>query len=808
VRDGGSFFQIRGSRARGDEEDGPPRRRRKVQLEYPDGSTYVGEALDGKRDGRGKVTFANGYREEGIFVDGVLREGKATYTDGHVEEGVFVDGFLNGRGKITFADGTVQEGVFINGWLREGKVTSAADGEVHEGVFVDGCLREGKVTFADGEVHEGVFENNGLHGPGKITLTDGCEIEGDFAHGKLVQGTITNAELANGGTYTGQVTRIPSDVDGRSGFVPNGTGKKTKNGEVHEGVFGVDGFKGKVTCANGEVNEGVFDVDDVLREGKITFADEEVHEGVFDVGGLREGKITFPPEGRNGEVKKEGVFVNGRLNGRGKITYADGEVHEGDFVNGCLNGRGKITFADGEVHEGDFVNVCLNGHGKLTYDDGGIIKGTFVDGYIDAGTAENVKCDDGNIYTGEIVGGLPTGSLTTWLCLPNAFGPTGAASLIDVFHMHWQQHVSLPSFTSNQPRMLLSSAVMSSAPSALPRQLVKVHLVFVGVVLWGSKRPRPGIGGLSMLRTEVSFSSCNYAALSSVQLRGQNRRCSRYRRRRRTAKSEPADNSALDYTSALPPWCTSGQYWPSPDVSPETDAKRPETLLKLTCSNEPPHPTINPPQRPQPITSPMTRTLNAEKRQKVAAVESALFNPDVVFLLAVLLDARDICQVSLTCKTLGGKRASDGDGLSLVEEAVRRLFECASEWERSCLPKYPGEGWVELHHHLLMLRSKLTFFQLVGSNIEHGEEESIIQMYPWPNYQSDMIFDGIQSNTPMGLLLDLEEGMLSIYQNGQRLATLKDGLSGEYCWFAAIWGTTRSILIERGLTPGEQHGMK
>mmetsp|Transcript_34818 Transcript_34818/g.78157 ORF Transcript_34818/g.78157 Transcript_34818/m.78157 type:complete len:214 (+) Transcript_34818:286-927(+) len=209
------------------------------------------------------------------------------------------------------------------------------------------------------------------------------------------------------------------------------------------------------------------------------------------------------------------------------------------------------------------------------------------------------------------------------------------------------------------------------------------------------------------------------------------------------------------------------------------------------------------------------------------------------------------------------------------------------------LPRHDGEGWIELYHHLLMLRSKLTFDQLVGINIQHGELKSIIRAagqlnassalcsnhvmrcgkhfavftglgrfgvvrpvqikrsdfveselnafspsmrrfwgyligqrtarwtdsnvhccyvsivdgrcywYDWADYQSDMIFDGIQSNTPMGLLLDLEEGMLSIYQNGQRLATLKDGLSGEYCWYADVWGSA-SISIERGLIPGEQ----
>ena len=122
----------------------------------------------------------------------------------------------------------------------------------------------------------------------------------------------------------------------------------------------------------------------------------------------------------------------------------------------------------------------------------------------------------------------------------------------------------------------------------------------------------------------------------------------------------------------------------------------------------------------------MARTRNALKRQKVATVESALFHPDVVFLLAALLDARDLCEVSLTCKALGG-RQSAYSGLSLVEESARRLFECASDWERSCLLKYDDEGWIELYRHLLMLRSKLTFDQLVGGNIQYGADQSSVR---------------------------------------------------------------------------------
>jgi len=296
------------------------------------------------------------------------------------------------------------------------------------------------------------------------------------------------------------------------------------------------------------------------------------------------------------------------------------------------------------------------------------------------------------------------------------------------------------------------------------------------------------------------------------------------------------------------------------------------------------------------------------KRQKAADVESALFNPDVVFLLAALLQPRDLCHLALTCKAMGGRQAAY-DGLSLAEEAARLLFECASGWERSCLPKYRDEGWIELYHHLLMLRSKLTFDQLVGDNIQYGEEPStalttaaghstgmstamcsnhvmragrhftfftvvedetngrgmigimrpiqidvsittgppflpgaivfnptvfelwgylrskrterwgdsdvhccIMDTYygkfnwlDWAvlrpydhNYGRMDIYGYEPSRLPIGLLLDLDEGTLSLYQNGQRLATMKDGLSGEYCWYGAVQGDNVSISIHRG----------
>ncbi|EJK65275.1 hypothetical protein THAOC_13882 [Thalassiosira oceanica] len=105
-----------------------------------------------------------------------------------------------------------------------------------------------------------------------------------------------------------------------------------------------------------------------------------------------------------------GQIVGGKLHGTGRKEKGS-QLEEGVFVDDFYMkaGEGKFSFADGEVHDGVFVDGRLNGHGKVTaaatFLEEGNIDGTFVDGYIDAGMAENVKCDDCDIYTGKA---LPT----------------------------------------------------------------------------------------------------------------------------------------------------------------------------------------------------------------------------------------------------------------------------------------------------------------------------------------------------------------------------------------------------------------
>ncbi|EJK53384.1 hypothetical protein THAOC_27196 [Thalassiosira oceanica] len=289
-----------------------------------------------------------------------------------------------------------------------------------------------------------------------------------------------------------------------------------------------------------------------------------------------------------------------------------------------------------------------------------------------------------------------------------------------------------------------------------------------------------------------------------------------------------------------------------------------------------------------------------QRLQRVSTVESALASIDVLGHLATFLEAGELCQVRATCKALGSRDDSVFDGLSMTEEVARRIYESASDEEKAMLPRHDGEGWIELCHHLLMLRVRLTFDQIIGSNVEYHEgdmaalrtmmgtnglandssaicgnhimragkhwatfilggedlghrsvgvirplpgwdQRTLEEFHPinsrywadlrrerttkwggnvhfcyfcrntgqcyysnWEGYPQISFWEGVDEYDmrihKLGLLLDLDSGTLSVYQNGQKVGTLKDGLAGVYCWIASfvVSGKMRSASIKRG----------
>jgi hypothetical protein len=87
----------------------------------PDGSIYVGDVKDGKKDGQRTLRYASndengrkGYKG-GWKNDQQDGQGKMIWTDDRIYEGEFQDRNPNGRGKYRWTNGGIYEGGFPHG---------------------------------------------------------------------------------------------------------------------------------------------------------------------------------------------------------------------------------------------------------------------------------------------------------------------------------------------------------------------------------------------------------------------------------------------------------------------------------------------------------------------------------------------------------------------------------------------------------------------------------------------------------------------------------------------------------------------
>jgi len=82
--------------------------------------------------------------------------------------------------------------------------------------------------------------------------------------------------------------------------------------------------------------------------------------------------------------------------------------------------------------------------------------------------------------------------------------------------------------------------------------------------------------------------------------------------------------------------------------------------------------------------------------------------------------------------------------------------------------------------------------------------------YWWHCYLSDWAncahigwegMEGLDEDGTIWLLLDFDEGTLTVYKNRRRLGVMQDRLTGEYCWFPSFGDRGDAVSIERGVLP-------
>lgn len=138
---------------------------------------------------------------------------------------------------------------------------------------------------------------------------------------------------------------------------------------------------------------------------------------------------------------------------------------------------------------------------------------------------------------------------------------------------------------------------------------------------------------------------------------------------------------------------------------------------------------------------------------------------------------------------------------------LKQFFPCVcpsfEAFSSLLLEEDTGDRWGESNVHCC------TYFNYEGTCSWTDWRE------PDDENQSDVDWSGMEGTDiedgTVGMLLDLDEGTLSVYLNGRRLGVMMRGLAGEYCWMATVIAQfggqphEQNVSVKRGRLPAGTH---
>ncbi|CAM9288247.1 unnamed protein product, partial [Ascophyllum nodosum] len=287
---------------------------------YPNGDRYLGDLIDGLREGQGTLTCVNGNTYRGQF------KANRFHGTGYMKYGTLIEDGEEICGRV-----------YKGGWE---KGVKKGEGVLHTGT---------------GQVYEGCFQDDQYHGPGVLRGPGEVMLDGEWKRGKL-DGE-ARCRYKSGVSYTGGMRNAEFDGMGKLVF--------GKRGGLYEGEFkhGVQNGFGIRTYLNGSVYEGVFRDGVPSGEGTMHYASGDMYVGEWQRG-QREGKGVLSLA--NGD-RYDGSFLEGQIHGRGHFMWSDGGHYEGGYMatakgighdinfplpNGLRHGQGKRVWANGAIYEG------------------------------------------------------------------------------------------------------------------------------------------------------------------------------------------------------------------------------------------------------------------------------------------------------------------------------------------------------------------------------------------------------------------------------------------------------------------------
>ena len=289
---------------------------------------FEGNYLDGEKEGECMEYHKNGkIKFKGVYSKGLKWDGV-----GYDENGEIILEMKNGEGKGKIYDeknNLIFEGEFKNGEYFNGKIYEYEKGDGNnyqikfEGIYENGQLKKGKKYEKNEIIFEGEYKNN-KEWEGKIK---NYKIENNF----ITQGKISEGKWSGFGKEYDQFETVIYEGEFLEGK-RHGKGKEFSFSSFEilefEGTFNKgkkNGLFKVYSQLNGRIIEEKEYKDDVLINGKEfdeygniiyegTYKDDKKFEGII--------KEYYP----NGNLKKEGEYLNEKYNGKMKEYFSDGNI--------------------------------------------------------------------------------------------------------------------------------------------------------------------------------------------------------------------------------------------------------------------------------------------------------------------------------------------------------------------------------------------------------------------------------------------------------------------------------------------------
>lgn len=166
----------------------------RTETRYSDGSLFIGEIVEGLREGMGKLVWPDGELYEGNWKqDQQEGWGTAKFTDGGTYSGQFKNDQKQGVGMYEWEEGTQYIGEWANNAMQGVGKYKWLDGKEYLGDWHQGTMQGyGVLTWKDGRKFEGTWLKGKKHGEGISYLPNGEASKDVWKHGKIIKPDLAN----------------------------------------------------------------------------------------------------------------------------------------------------------------------------------------------------------------------------------------------------------------------------------------------------------------------------------------------------------------------------------------------------------------------------------------------------------------------------------------------------------------------------------------------------------------------------------------------------------------------------------------